>query len=1372
MKVKIVFHMMILFFVLACGISNIHAQVPVNYASFLGGSGNDSAQAVAVAPDGCIWVCGYTLSADFPLVNSIDSTLGGSQDGFVSKFSPDGRNLLFSTYLGGSDADLAMGIDVDADGNAYICGRTDSADFPTLNAFQPTRNGFWTDMFICKLDAAGAMVYSSYLGGSMFDYAYKIAVDAAGCAYVAGKAWSTDFPTVNAFQPANACASGYNFTLTKVAADGASLVYSTYLGGSGTGHDYPCVAVTPGGIAYFGGATTSTDYPVTANAYQPAHAGPSPNSWDGVISVFSADGSSLTYSTFLGGPEDIDQITDIAIGDDGAITVVGITQSNDFPVINAIQSAISVQPDCFMSRLAPDAGPPAGYTLDLSTYLGGWDWDYGQGVAIDQDGSVVAVGVTVSPNFPVFEAYQSARPGGYDCAVSRFSPDGSTFVYSTYLGGSGDEFGYRVALDAGGNAIVIGRTSSDNFPTVNPFQSARGGGEDGFVVRLAKTPYCDAGGGCTEYISRVQFNTIDNASNCDGYYDFTGLSTEIEQGAGQAITVTNGAAYPGDLCDVWVDWNQNGSFADAGEVTTLGGGPDVFTGTITAPANALPGETIMRIRMRQGGSVDPCGNFANGEVEDYTVTVVAVYTVTYDANGADSGTAPADQTKIHDVDLTLATNTGSLAQTGYTFSGWNTAANGSGTHYDEGATYTANAALALYAQWTTNTYTVTYDANGADSGTAPADQIKTHGIDLTLAANSGGLARTAYIFDGWNTAADGLGTDYAEGATYTANAAVTLYAKWTHELDFGDAPDPTYPTLLVNDGARHIIVPGYHLGAGIDAELDGQPSADALGDDNNGNDDEDGVVFGPDLVPCQQVAVTITASGNGLIDAWIDFNADGDWSDAGEQIFTSQAVNNGANALSFPSPCGAVIGQTVARFRFSSAGGLAHTGLAADGEVEDYLIEILADADGDGEPDMTDGCPADPLKTAPGVCGCGVADTDTDGDGTPNCIDGCPYDPAKTSPGLNGCGVSDTIDSDGDGVTDDIDGCPNDPAKVNPGVCGCGVSDVDTDGDGTPDCNDACPDDPAKTDPGVCGCGVSDSDADNDGVPDCIDDTPDEVWNDYNDDDAPFCEFIPVAVLPLDGAAEISPSPDLVIDEDIDPTACGDIYQTRWQISRQPDFQALTYNRDTLFEDPFSHRIAPGILEPETTYYWRARVWCGQGCKSRYSETVSFTTAPDPNDGGQTGGQVTHSLGVYAVVGNQYVSIETTGNITFLQALDNNDQEILAGMPDNMPWGLINFRIEITTPGDTVQVTIYFEEPAPDGAVFYKYDPVAGWIDYSDHAVFAADRKSVTIDIQDGGFGDIDGVANGVIVDPCGIGKNSSGGGSGGCFLDTVKNTQ
>jgi len=149
------------------------------------------------------------------------------------------------------------------------------------------------------------------------------------------------------------------------------------------------------------------------------------------------------------------------------------------------------------------------------------------------------------------------------------------------------------------------------------------------------------------------------------------------------------------------------------------------------------------------------------------------------------------------------------------------------------------------------------------------------------------------------------------------------------------------------------------------------------------------------------------------------------------------------------------------------------------------------DTDGDGAADCVDGCPNDPGKTAPGVCGCGVADADSDGDGTLDCLDGCPDDPNKTAPGVCGCGIADTTtDTDGDGTVDCIDGCPNDPSKTAPGACGCGFAETDTDGDGTPDCTDGCPNDPGKTAPGACGCGIAETDTDGDGTPDCTDACP------------------------------------------------------------------------------------------------------------------------------------------------------------------------------------------------------------------------------------------------------------------------------------------
>jgi hypothetical protein len=153
------------------------------------------------------------------------------------------------------------------------------------------------------------------------------------------------------------------------------------------------------------------------------------------------------------------------------------------------------------------------------------------------------------------------------------------------------------------------------------------------------------------------------------------------------------------------------------------------------------------------------------------------------------------------------------------------------------------------------------------------------------------------------------------------------------------------------------------------------------------------------------------------------------------------------------------------------------------------LTVDTTDSDLDGTPDCADGCPLDPNKIVPGLCGCGVSDIDSDLDGTPNCIDGCPNDPNKIAPGICGCGVADT-DSDGDGTPNCNDGCPSDPNKIAPGACGCGIADTDSDGDGTPNCNDGCPNDANKIAPGQCGCGFADTDSDGDGTADCNDSCP------------------------------------------------------------------------------------------------------------------------------------------------------------------------------------------------------------------------------------------------------------------------------------------
>jgi GEVED domain-containing protein/thrombospondin type 3 repeat protein len=225
---------------------------------------------------------------------------------------------------------------------------------------------------------------------------------------------------------------------------------------------------------------------------------------------------------------------------------------------------------------------------------------------------------------------------------------------------------------------------------------------------------------------------------------------------------------------------------------------------------------------------------------------------------------------------------------------------------------------------------------------------------------------------------------------------------------------------------------------------------------------------------------------------WFDWNQDNDFTDPGEEYaLTGAPPSVPVFTGNITPPIGALLGVTRMRVGLDDSASVLPCGITTFSDFEDYTVIVnpFVDTDGDGTPDCIDGCPSDPLKIAPGVCGCGIPDTDTDGDGTPDCIDGCPSDPLKIQPGLCGCGVPDT-DTDGDGTPDCFDGCPTDPNKIAPGFCGCGRPETDTDGDGTPNCIDDCPHDPNKIAPGVCGCGVPDVDSDGDGVPDCIDGCP------------------------------------------------------------------------------------------------------------------------------------------------------------------------------------------------------------------------------------------------------------------------------------------
>jgi hypothetical protein len=400
--------------------------------------------------------------------------------------------LEYSTYLGGSGGDLAYGIAADSRGNAYVTGATQSADFPIKNAFQSFASGasFTPNVFITKFNAAGELVYSTYLGGSGFcisecqfhqgDIGMAIVIDRYGNAYVTGSTVSYDFPVKNAFQSSlGGEYPVFNAFVTKLDATGSALVYSTYLGGSGgdcggttCGDQGNAIALDSADNVYVAGFTQSADFP-TQNAFQNSIEGT--GKMNAFVTKLDAAGTSLVYSTFLGESNSpcCDQAFGVAVDRYGEAFVTGTTSSSNFPTKNAFQNVLKPGPSAFVTKF--DA---AGTALVYSTYLGPAT---GKAIAVDKHGNAYVTGATTSADFPVKHAFQDHNncPGCSNAFVTKFDAAGSSLIYSTYLGGSvgvsalffpGDA-GNSVAVDRQGRAYITGTATSTDFPMKDAFQT-------------------------------------------------------------------------------------------------------------------------------------------------------------------------------------------------------------------------------------------------------------------------------------------------------------------------------------------------------------------------------------------------------------------------------------------------------------------------------------------------------------------------------------------------------------------------------------------------------------------------------------------------------------------------------------------------------------------------------------------------------------------------------------------------------------------------------------------------------------------------------------------------------------------------------------
>ena len=503
----------------------------LSYSTFLGGSALDYGFPIAVDSSGNVYVAGNTQSVDFPVTaGAFQTACGGTcarNDAFVAKINAAGSALVYATYLGGSRNDIARGLAVDAQGEAYIAGTTNSGDFPTTpGAFQtscPSCGISGPSVFVTKLNPTGSsLVYSTYLGGTNgLGEGRNVVIDGSGHAFVAGLTEATDFPvTPGAFQTASkggTCGIAFPFPcdhgfVSELNATGSALVYSTYLGGSGEDIAWD-LALDGSGNVYVAGLTNSTDFPTTPGAFQTVFGGESPNCdtsvavfvcGDAFVTKLNPTGSATVYSTYLGGSGDETAgFYGIAVDSSGSAYVTGTSNSTDFPVTPGAFQTTARGGTC---GFAPNTFPcddvfvtkldGTGAAVLYSTYLGGSGDDYAEGVAVDSSGNAYLLGASSSPDFPLQNPIQSTGVLGncgtcYDAVVSELNASASGLLFSTYLGGSLAEQGNAIALDSSNNIYVVGITQSADFPTTSGALQILCGGtcgvatQDAFVAKIS-----------------------------------------------------------------------------------------------------------------------------------------------------------------------------------------------------------------------------------------------------------------------------------------------------------------------------------------------------------------------------------------------------------------------------------------------------------------------------------------------------------------------------------------------------------------------------------------------------------------------------------------------------------------------------------------------------------------------------------------------------------------------------------------------------------------------------------------------------------------------------------------------------------------------
>lgn len=436
------------------------------YSTFLGGANQDVGNAIAVDQEGNAYVTGVTQSADFP--SKPLAALLGPEDAFVTKINAAGTGLVFSLFLGGDGHDGGTGIAVDSARNIWVTGYTESGNFPvSAGGYQQTFGGGSRDAFVTKIKADGSqLLYSTYLGGSGYDLAHGIALDAAGNAYVTGETTSADFPVTNWLSGNKYYKGEQDGFVAKFDLTSPFIPFFSTYLGGEGMKTGYGIAVDKDNNAYLAGGTL---------IFGPDPLPPSSQAFVTKLTNTSGFPPAVAYTKTLAGGTALG----IAVDKSGSAYVTGSTSASYFPTKNPIYGYVAGT-EAFVSKINPE-----GTDLVYSTYLPGWFTERGNGIAVDRFGNAYVIGKTDSGNFPV----KNGTPWTSfdDVFVTKINRNGDLILYSTCIGGLSSEWGNGIALDRLGNVYVTGYTGSSGFPLESPIYSHYNGGVDAFVVKLRTT---------------------------------------------------------------------------------------------------------------------------------------------------------------------------------------------------------------------------------------------------------------------------------------------------------------------------------------------------------------------------------------------------------------------------------------------------------------------------------------------------------------------------------------------------------------------------------------------------------------------------------------------------------------------------------------------------------------------------------------------------------------------------------------------------------------------------------------------------------------------------------------------------------------------